>query len=201
MNIYLVHEDWTNKIKNFYKYDLIKEKIDIRWEVSIHNLEQILKELKLFELYIGKQTIKHKDPNIFKSVKSRPNFSKKLISNQEIKFPIDFDIIDKNIYENLIQNDDNQGGINSECIINSEKIIIKFIEENKGQFFLIIGNFDINTNKFCNELLLNYNIENKKNHLKCLNYHFNLLRVLNFQNFVNNTFSEDKKILYFKNIK
>ena len=201
MNIYLVHEDWTNKIKNFYKYDLIKEKIDIRREVSIHNLEQILKELNLFEVYIGKQTIKHKDPNIFKSVKSRPNFSKKLISNQEIKFPIDFDIIDKNIYENLIQNDDNPGGINSECIINSEKIIIKFIEENKDQFFLIVGNFDINTNKFCNELLLNYNIENKKNHLKCLNYHFNLLRVLNFQNFVNNTFSEDKKILYSENTK
>ena len=77
-------------------------------------------------------------------------------------------------------------------------MIIQYIEEKKNQFFLIIVNLDIKTNKFCNELLLDYHVEDK-NGLSCLKYHFSLLKTKNYKDFVNIAFSEDKKIIYSQN--
>ena len=198
MNIYLVNENWINKIKNFYCYDSIIEKIDIKKEITIQNLEQTLKELNLLEIFIERQKIKEKELNILKSESIRPNFSKKIISDRERKFPIDFDLIDKNVFDNLVQKDDNQEAVNCTCIVNSEKVIIQYIEEKKNQFFLIIVNLDIKTNKFCNELLLDYHVEDK-NGLSCLKYHFSLLKTKNYKDFVNIAFSEDKKTIYSQN--
>ena len=198
MNIYLVNENWINKIKNFYCYDSIIEKIDIKKEITIQNLEQTLKELNLLEIFIERQKIKEKELNILKSESIRPNFSKKIISDRELKFPIDFDLIDKNVFDNLVQKDDNQASVNCTCIVNSEKVIIQYIEEKKNQFFLIIVNLDIKTNKFCNELLLDYHVEDK-NGLSCLKYHFSLLKTKNYKDFVNIAFSEDKKTIYSQN--
>ena len=97
------------------------------------------------------------------------------------------------IYKDLIQDIDNLGGIQCPFIINSGKIIIKYIrreEKENNKYLLLIGNIKEESNKFCYELLLNYKEENN------IHYHFDILKLEKYESFINDTFSKDTKTLF-----
>ena len=189
-DIYLVNENWFSKLKNYYNYNDINEKLGNKKEISSQNLEQILKETNLLKQYIDKQNNSNGELNLIKSENCKPNFKNINNIDKVISYPTDFDIIDKEIFKDIIPNDIISGVIECLCIINSGKIIIRFEDEKLKQYNFLIGNMDVNNNKFCLELILDYKNKN------CLIYHFSRLKDQKYEIFVNNSFSEDKKILH-----
>ena len=123
--------------------------------------------------------------NIYINYANNIDMEKKLFENEFLYYPKDFDILNENIFKYLeIKIDDNLG---NNCIINDEKIIIKFIYHNK--LMLLIGNINNETNKIYIESILYYIDEHS------MNNHFQLLKTLNYQKFIKKNISKDEIFL------
>ena len=191
LDIYLVNENWMSKIKNFYEYENLTEIIEKNKDISIMNIENILRELNILEKYRDKEKNKISELKSIKREKNEPNYEiKNIASDKDISYPKDFEIINEEIFINIIENNDNLKGIKYPCIINSGKIIIRYEKKEKSIYILIIGNIDANNCKFIPELILNYNDNNR------LNYHFEKLLKEKYEIFINECSSEDKKDLF-----
>ena len=155
-----------NEFKKFYFYNEIIEKININQEISLQTIETILKNYNIITIFQGKNpySIKHNFLEFGQKVK----FEEKIIDNANIYYPIEFDILSQNNYNDLInisinKNNNNYNLINFHynCLINDEKIIIKFNYNKK--FIILIGNIsniDKKINKIYIESLLYYLDEN-----------------------------------------
>ena len=188
--IYLVNENWIYNIINFFNIDNL-EAIIKNDEIANIDLVKVLKDLNIFDSILYKQENQDGDLILLKSENCAPNFGIKNIQNQETRYPNDFVILNGEIYNDLIQDTENLGCIQCPFIINGGKIIIKYISrEEKNKYLLLIGTIKEERNKFCYELLLNYNDENN------LNYHFDILKVENYESLIKNSFSKDNKTLF-----
>ena len=124
----------------------------------------------MLKQYIDKQNNSDGELNMIKLEKCKPNFKNIKNMNKVISYPSDFDIIDKEIFKDIIPSDITSGGIECLCIINSGKVLIRFEDGKQNQFNLFIGNMDLNNHKFCLELILDYINKNS------LTYHFSRLK-------------------------
>ena len=172
---YLINYDWIKEYKNFYLYDeLIKiiQQKDINFNSDKNKREKFIFE-NLTQDYINKIIMKKDsyDENIFENTnKIAFHYNKTEINKQNIKYPIKFEIISSEVY-NLIKIRKNKtlDLLMKSCILNTNKIIIKY--ESKDLFEILIGNYDFDTNKFLIEILLKYDSENAfKTHYNSLQY-------------------------------
>ena len=147
--MYLVNQSWFNKIKNYYNYEVLKEKLELKKEITNQDLEIMLKEMNILNLYTNIQNKQIEELNLIKSENFQPIFEE--TQNEKIRYPKDFDIINEETFEEIIQKKDYSRAIKCPCIINNGMIIIKFIknDEKKEYFLILIGKIDINSNKFC----------------------------------------------------
>ena len=190
--IYLVNENWIYNIINFYNIENLGE-IAKNNEITYIDLVKVLKDLNFYDSILEKYKNQDGDLILLKSKNCAPNFGIKNIQNQKILYPNNFVILTEEIYKDLIQDIDNLGGIQCPFIINSGKIIIKYIrreEKENNKYLLLIGNIKEESNKFCYELLLNYKEENN------IHYHFDILKLEKYESFINDTFSKDTKTLF-----
>ena len=116
----------------------------------------------------------------------------------DIKYPNKFKIIDINFYDK-IKNCFNGKIILTKIkyLINQEKLIIQFNSNNNYE--LLIGNYDIENDKYFTELLLKYyNKEGMEHHFNILsktNYlSFKLYKFINGKNYIINNEREQMKI-------
>ena len=186
--IYLVDIDSINKIKDYYNYKDIIGKFDINKEIFHQNLEERLKNINMLDVYIDKQKNQKNKLILKEGDNFKPNIEFKNVGNEKIIYPKDFDILNEDIYKDLVKN----GGIKCLCAINSGKIIIQYFGEdnNKFLFMLLIGNLDITNNKCNIEMIFNYN------NPEYLQNHFDRLCKEKYKEFINKNCSFDSKTLY-----
>ena len=197
LNINFINEIWINEFKQYYLYNEIFEKINIYQEISFQTIETILKNNNIIKIFQGKNP--YSSIYNFMNFGQKNNIEEKIIGSDIIYYPKEFDIVSPSIYNDLINinNDKNYNNYNSinlgyNCLINDEKIIIKFNYNKK--FIILIGNtsnIDKKNNKIYIESLLfyldEYSMEN----------HFNILKQLQYRIFID-SFS-DEQFLYDNN--
>ena len=193
--IYLVNLNLINKLKSEYNYRELIGKIDKNKEITYQNLENILSEINMLEAFSNKQIYDNNDLESMKLYGFQPKFKTEEIHNGEIIYPIEFDIINEEIFNDIFFNYENIKMNKCPCIINGGKLIIKFIDGEKNKYLILIGIIDKIRKQFCYEMIFNYNND------KCVNYHFDRFYKEKYELFINKAISEDKTILYTDNSK
>ena len=198
-NCYMINYDWMENYKKFYLYDKLvkiiekvaKEKIDMKKINDIKYREQIVFE-NLSKEYIKEIINKEKmyDETYFDRQKNI-EFSFKNLNNKT-EYPTNFEIISSEIFELIRQrNDKNLKLYKKEFIINSKKIIIKYISNSKSLLELLIGRIDFSTYQFVLQIIFKYKYQKKS---EDFNRHYDLLKSSSIEKFLSCKTKDDKLI-------
>ena len=190
IDIYLIKEEWLDKIKKFYEYEKIREKLDKNNQITNQNIIPFLKESNLFEIILDKQKKQNNELNLIKSEDFKPNLNEKIIENKYIYYPTNFDFLNEDIFRDISTNNEIIKEIKCICIFNDGKILIKYIDEEKKNYLFLVGYIDKITNKFHNEMILNYKNQD------CIQYHFRRFENTLYRNFINLIRSKDNHNLF-----
>ena len=139
---YLINREYMEKYKEYYLYQDIQKYLD-NLNNNIINTEEIFENIQKENFY---EDIKNKEPLDMNEININIKPKEKKL-NEEIFYFDDFIIVNKDIYDSLINNiniiEDN---LNIQYIINSGKIFLLIKSEEKNIYQIIIGeikNFDI----------------------------------------------------------
>ena len=88
-------------------------------------------------------------------MKYKGNLIEKLNETKHLFYPTDFEIICEDIFIDLSQNKNSIKEFKCSCIFNNGKIIIKYIDDERKNYLLLIGNLDKATGGFCYEMIIN----------------------------------------------
>ena len=165
---YLINKNWINEFKNNFNYETLKQNLNQKNYFSntenVQNIEETFFNNDLIKKIIANLPNEYFDKiNNSNKIKLNHNyeFEEININNKKLIYLINYQIINKNIYDLLLSNNylkENQIK-KCKCIyLNNNKIFIKFeLEENK--YIDEIGYIDIN-NTFIPQYLLYYNNNN-----------------------------------------
>ena len=169
---YLINKNWMNCYKNFYQYNYIKQ-----------NLKQSEKELlSIFKNKNCPDFLKHVHNLYLETQKINPN-------DPDSKYPLNFELVEKEIFESIIQDINTKNNINlmvNQCcdiMLGDNKIFIQnnqnkniyYIYSSKNdnyeiEYIILLNNGDLfnfiknNGKKTFEEILLEYGIDlNVKN--------------------------------------
>ena len=188
--IYLIRKEWIEEIKKFYYYEIIKKNLDKNNQIPNQDIIPFLKELNLFKVILDNQKNKNNDLNQIKSQDYKPNLNEKLIENKKLFYPINFDILIEDILRDISQNKNIINEFKCCCIFNNGKIIIKYIDDERKNYLLLIGNLDKATGGFCYEMIINYKDQ------ESLKKHFERFENESYEKCFNSICPQDKKVSY-----
>ena len=193
---YLIHKNYMKEYKDFYLYNELVQEIkkillsynDIRnnntnkEEIIFNKLDnEYLKKIKTNENKYPKDILDNKE-------KAQARFNK----DQNLQYPVSFEIINKNIYEMIKERKDNKAFNfgKKEYLINESKIILKLDYPDKNIYEIIVGTIDKTDNTFISNYLYKYNEQNG------MNSHYDYLTIRTFTIFkLNNISQTNQKIL------
>jgi len=171
---YIITKNYINEFQKFYLYDDLVQEIQIllsynniknnntnKEEIIFNNLNnEYLKKIKQNEDKYPKNILDNKE-----------TAQVKFKTEENIKYPDSFEIINKNIYENIKIRKDNKifDFGKKEYLINEGKIILKLDYPNLIIYEIIIGKIDKNYNTFNSNYLYKYREQ------KRMNTHYNYL--------------------------
>ena len=196
IDIYLINEKYINKYKQFYEYIEIIKKIDLNQDISISNIENILKEINLIDKYKEKEKKYEQFLKELNAIDYKVVLDKYFLENEDedcIYYPNNFIILNEEIYDEITKEDitirTNVKNVSkANYLINEDKIIIEYYIDINS--ILLIGNINKESHIFHSELLLNY-----LNH-DIIRIHFDILKNMTLKIFINNFCSEDLKYIY-----
>ena len=186
---YLINEKWLNNFKDYYLYsELVKEIENIGPNSKTE--EKIYSQLS--QQYLEK--IKLKNKNFIHNFDYLRGEEKLFLDyKNKIKYAMEFNLINNDIYNKIHKNIKVQYFSKKEYIINNGMIIIKFEYNSKNLYELLIGNYHFKKDKFNpRELFYYYNKEEMESNFEILTY-------TDYSKFKSNRISIDKNIQYIIN--
>ena len=186
--VYLLNKNWFNTYKDFYLFDRIYDLIKSNNLTDLDLTEQQLIFNNLFKEFYNKNSEKSLLLLFYDE-----EFPDIILYDHDInvKYVNDFEIINKEVYEDLL----NCMGVFKYCNRNAKfyrfkilekKIIIKYNNESQKCLNLLIGNIGTKTDIFSPELLINFNDMNLlKNEYKSFTKE-------NLEQYINETFDKNK---------
>ena len=169
---YLINSKWMKELKNHYSYEKLI--------ISIKNKNIVITPINNNIINYDDNTINYIYKEILKNLSDEYNNNKKdmnekydneyafeveieIIKDYNIKYPNNFEIVDENIYNNLVEGTSLKTKyLDNEIIFNNNKIIIKINnpqdKNNNNKFIILIGNlkYDNYSHIFICEYLLEF---------------------------------------------
>ena len=185
---YIINKKWIQNYKKFYNYDSIIQKMNETGQnVNNNYLLSVLNNNKLLELFMNENNLCARQEKIFNN------------NGNEFHYPVNFEIVQKNVFDLIINEINTTNRINFGQNLNSVKIVlannriyIKYIQnyfyigsyvngEYKINYIIIINDKEI-LNKILNHLFNSY-FGNEEEYLEKIKLDINKVNIV--QNIIN----------------